>query len=334
MRDTDGLSRSTPRSDPASDVDRRAATFGLAAAFGASATPSLAQVAGVEVLAAGRPGDGNDQLARALAEGLGTTLLVPRAVAVDVPNEATAVNDFVQGKRPRAGLMVLGLSTIGVMLGAKTDESLGACRPIGLLTGERQPIVVPAASPLRAISDLMRALAVDSSQVSWGGRARFGADHQLCLQLIRLAGGDVGRVSYRPFATSAEVSTKALVGELTVASGALSDFLQQIRGGTMRALALASPERAPGVDVPTLRELGVELAQTNWRGVVTRDAVGSAMIGRFIAAVPRVAQSAGWRQMMGQRYWEDVYQPPEAFGRHIEAERRRVAALLKDGRVL
>ena len=234
---------------------------------------------------------------------------MPRAITVDVPNEATAVNDFVQSKRPRAGLMVLGLSTIGVMVGAKTDESLGACRPIALLAGERQPIVVPAASPLRDIGDLMRALSVDASQVGWGGRARFGAEHQLCLQLTRLAGGDVARVSYRPFATSAEASTKALMGDLTVASGALSDFLQQIRGGTMRALALASPERAPGVDVPTLRELGVDLAQTNWRGVVTRDAVGSAMIGRFLTAVPRVAQSSGWRQIMA----------PEVLGRHLSA---------------
>lgn len=329
---------STPPPAPDRDVegrpDRRSVALGLAASVGLGAPPVAAQMAGVEVLAAGRPGDGGDQLARAIAEGLGSTLLVPRAIAVDLPNEATAVVDFVEGKRPRAGLMVISLSTIGVMIGGRTADRLDACRPVAGLIGERQPIVVPAASPLRNLGDLMRALAVDSGKVSWGGRSRFSADHQLCLELTRLAGGNVERVAYRPFETSAEASTKALSGQVSVATGALPDFLQQIRGGSMRALAIASPERAPGVDVPTLRELGVELDQIQWRGLVTRDAVGSAMIERFLTAVPRVVQASGWRQMLGQRHWQDLYLPAGDFGRHIAAERERVAALLRRGRVI
>lgn len=324
----------TPAPLPASAPDRRAVALGLAAALGLGAAPAAGQMAGVEVLAPGRPGDGADQLARAIAEGLGTTLLVPRTIAVDLPNETTAFIDFLEGKRPRAGLMVISLSTVGVMLGARTADRLDACRPVALLAGERQPIVVPAASPLRDIKDLMRLLAEDASQVNWGGRTRFGADHQLCLELTRLAGGDVERVVYRPFETSAEASTVALRGKLTVASGALPDFLQQVRGGAMRALAIAAPERAPGVDIPTLRELGVDLAQIHWRGVVTRDAIGDAMIGRLEAAVPKVVETKGWRQMLEQRHWQNMFMPEEQFGRHIAAERKRVAELLTRGRVI
>ena len=231
---------------------------------------------------------------------------------------------------------MLSLSTVGVMIGARTDRALDLCRPVALLAAERQPIVTTAASPYRTIQDLMAALKADPGAVSWTGRSRYGADHQLCLSLIKTAGGDPSRAAYVTTDGDRKMlpSMALLTGKTMVASGPMSEFAAQIRGGTLRALALASPDRDPDIDLPTLRELGVDLAMSNWRGVVSRTATGDAMISRLEQAIPQLVGLTGWQQMVRQRHWTSAYRPADEFARHLATERARITALLKDTKAI
>lgn len=49
-----------------------------------------------------------------------------------------------------------------------------------------------------------------------------------------------------------------------------SEFAEPIKAGKMKALAVSSSKRIPGVDVPTLKELGVNVTAANWRGIFGR----------------------------------------------------------------
>lgn len=300
-----------------------------AAALALSPLPALGQLAGLEVLAGGPPGDGQDQLARAIAEGLALTKLTPRAMPINVPRDRDALDSFLAGKRPRAALMVVGLSTIGGLQVANAGELLDRSHPLCRVLGEHLPLVVRADSKLRSMQELAESIRKDAGAVSWAGRGKGSADHQLALRVTEAAGGDIRRLDYRPFGTSAEASNAALQGKTTVATGALIEFVAQIKGGTLRALALASPERAEGLDIPTLKEVSLDVAHLNWRGVVSRDAVGRALIDRYGEAIARVVRTPGWNELMKQRYWVDLFQPADAFQTFLAAERLRVGALLK-----
>lgn len=317
-------------------LDRRAAVAGLGAAAAAAVLggSAFAQTVGLEVIAPGQPGDGDDQLARAVAEGLGKTQLLPRAVAVNVPRETVALGEFLDGKRPRGSLMVIGLSTVGALIAARAADRLPECRPVARLIGERQPIVVRADSPFRTIGDLMAAIARDPGSVSWGGRLIGGADHQLALLVTKASGGDPKRLNYRSADIASRPSFWALTGEVQVATGALLEFASQIRGGTLRALALASPDRPADLDIPTLKEQGVDVAMLNWRGLVSRDSVGSALIDRFGEGMLRVSRYPGWLQMVAQRYWANIYDEEGPFERFIADETARVSKLLTEAGVI
>ncbi|PZQ11625.1 MAG: hypothetical protein DI565_17970 [Ancylobacter novellus] len=315
-------------------VDRRSAIFGGMAVAAVAASPGRAQTVGLEILSAGKPGDGDDQLARAVAEGFGVTELLPRAVAVNVERDAEALSEFLDGKRPRAALMVIGLSSVGMLLATRAPNKLSECRPVARLIGERQPIVVQAASPYRTIDDLMTAIRRDTASVTWTGRPIGGADHQLALLLTKAAGGDMARLSYRPADSAAQASYWALKGETQVATGPLIEYAAQILGGTLRALALASPDRAPGLDTPTLKEQGVDLAMINWRGVASRASVGQALIDRFGQATMTVSGYKGWGQLLQQRFWSNLYEDGASFERFIAEETTRVSALLSEARVI
>lgn len=318
-----------------SGPDRRSVALGLGAASAAAAVgPAVAQTVGLEVLAAGKPGDGDDQLARAIAEGFGVTLLLPRAMAVNVPREPDALAEFLAGKRPRASLMVLSMSGIGALLVGNAADRLPGCRPLARLLGERQPIVVRADSPYRSLDDLMAAIAKDPAAVTWGGRQTGSADHQLAIEITKAAGADPKRLAYRAADSASEVSFWALTGKVPVATGALIEYAAQIRGGTLRALGLASPDRVPGLEVMTLKEQGVDVATLNWRGIVSRPSVGSGLIDRIGEAMLRVSRYQGWLQMLEQRYWANLYDEDEPFQAFIGEETTRISKLLAEAGVI
>ncbi len=315
--------------------DRRSVALGLgAAALAASSGPATAQTVGLEVLAPGKPGDGDDQLARAVAEGFGVTQLLPRAMAVNVAREPDALAEFLDGKRPRASLMVLSMSGVGALLVGKAAGRLPGCRPLARLLGERQPIVVRADSPYRTLQDLMSVISKDPGAVTWGGRPIGSADHQLAIQLTKAAGVDPSRLAYRAAGTAAEASFWALTGKVPVATGALIEYAAQIRGGTLRALGIASPDRVPDLDVMTLKEQGVDVTTLNWRGIVSRPSVGSGLIDRIGEAMLRVSRYPGWLQMLDQRYWANLYDEEGPFETFIGDETARISKLLAEAKVI
>ena len=327
------MSRERPR------PDRRVVAGGLLAAAAAAALtsrPADAQIASMEVVAATGAGDGDDQLARAIAEGLTSTHLLPSAGAAAAPGEdgVTGFRQFVSGARPKPGLMVLGLGTLGSLVLRKADQELDRTLPLATMIGERQPVIVAADSPIRTVPDLLAAIRDDQGAVRWGGRRLGGADHQISLLTTQAAGGDLRRVNYLAGDDRTEVVGRLLRGEVSVATGGLADLLAQIRGGTVRALALASDEPAPGIEIPTFREQGVDVALLHWRGVIARKSLDPALAARFSDALKQLSQATGWRQLLNQRSWQELYAPGPQFAALLDRERARLAALFDAAGVL
>ena len=86
----------------------------------------------------------------------------------------------------------------------------------------------------------------------------------------------------------------------------------------------------PGLDVPTLKEAGVDLALMNWRGILahpdTRDADKKALTDTAAA----LAKSPAWKAEMEKRGWVDTYLPPAEFGAFLKEEKARVEGALKE----
>lgn len=311
--------------------DRRAVALGLVAAGAGlmAPSPSRALISALEIVSGTGAGDGDDQLARAIAEGLTSTRLLPSAGAATAPGNAgvDGFRQFVSGARPKPGLMVLGLGTVGAIIIQKADEGLDRCQPIACMVGERQPVVVSATSPIKTLQDLFAAIRKDQGAVRWVGRALGGADHQIALLVTKAAGGDIRKVNYAAGDDRTEVATMLMKDEATVATGDLVDLTAQIRGGTLTALALSSGERAPLVDIPTFREQNVDIALIHWRGVVARVSMEPALAARFEDALTTLDRELGWRQLLEQLRWANLFSDADAFATRLKAERARMTAL-------
>ena len=166
---------------------------------------------------------------------------------------------FIGAERARGDvLMVSGLIMLGGIVTHQSPVTLGDVVPIARLTGEYEVIAVPAASPLRSLQDLITAFKAQPGSISWGGGSAGGSDQILAGLVADAVGVDPKRVNYIAFSGGGESMSAILGGTVSVGINGFAEFAPQLEAGTLRALAISSAERLPGVDIPTLREQGVE----------------------------------------------------------------------------
>ncbi|HEX2112794.1 MAG TPA: tripartite tricarboxylate transporter substrate-binding protein, partial [Alphaproteobacteria bacterium] len=100
--------------------------------------------------------------------------------------------------------------------------------------------------------------------------------------------------------------------------------------GKLRALAISSGQRVAGIDVPTLKEQGVDVELANWRGVFAPPAISAAQKQVLLGLVDRMAKSPAWAEELKKRDWTGIYLAGDDFGRYVQSETDRIEGILRD----
>jgi putative tricarboxylic transport membrane protein len=148
--------------------------------------------------------------------------------------------------------------------------------------------------------------------------------------VVKASGGDVKRMNYVPVGTGGEMLPLVMSGKITVATGGLNEVAGQFKTGKLRAIGISSPERLPGVDIPTFREQGVDVTLVNWRGVMAPPGVSPEDKQALEAAVGKMVQGETWRKLVEQREWVSLYMSSAEFAAFLKDEQTRISGLLKD----
>ncbi|MBM3600474.1 MAG: tripartite tricarboxylate transporter substrate binding protein [Alphaproteobacteria bacterium] len=279
------------------------------------------------------PGGGWDQTARTIEHVLKAANMVKTVQVTNVGGAGGTVGlpQFInQWKGQGNALMVGGMVMVGAIITAKSPLRLSQTTPIARLTGEFEVIVVPANSPHKDMKSLVAALKADPGKVSWAGGSAGGTDHILVGMVARAAGVEPTKTSYVAFAGGGPAQAAILGGQVTAGVSGWGEFSEQVKAGKMRALALSSDKRQPGIDVPTLKEQGVDVELFNWRGVFAPPGVTPDQRNAMIAYVEKMAASPQWQEELKKRDWTGILQTGDAFAAYIESETKRIEAILKD----
>jgi len=309
----------------------RAALTALAAA--GLAAPVLADdIGAVEIIAPAGPGGGYDQLARGLQAALEETALASNVQVINVPGAGGTIGlaQFINGKSQSEQLMVTGLGMIGAIEINHSAVSLEQTTPLARLTGEYQPLIVGANSPLKTLADLEAMYKADPGSVSWGGFALGSPDHLLSAMTVKAFGGDVKEMNYIVAGAGGEMLSQVLGGHITVATGGLNEFAGLIQSGELRALAISSPERLPGVDIPTFKEQGYDVELVNWRGIMAQKSAEGEDLAKLDSAMSELVASDAWKKLVAERAWVDLHLDEEGFAAFLSAEQPRVNQILAD----
>lgn len=306
-----------------------AAAVGLVLAWPAG--PTFAQGLELKITAPAGAGGGWDGTSRSLQQVMTATGAAKSVQVVNVPGAGGTVGlaQFVNtAKGDGNQLMMMGVTMVGAVLTNKSQVTLDQVTPIARLTQDALVVVVPANSPHKTIKDLAAALKADTSKVVWAGGSAGGADHILAALIARAAGGDAAKVNYVPFSGGGEALAEMLGGRVTAGVSGYNEFESQIKAGKLRALALSSGQRMAGVDVPTLKEQGMDVEFVNWRGIVAAPGITAAQKAALAAAVTKAVKSDEWAKVLKARGWEDFYADADAFAAFLKADQARVKDVL------
>ena len=286
----------------------------------------------LRIVAPAAPGGGWDQTARVMQQVLQQTGRVRIATVENIPGAAGTIGlaRFIGSERGNGdALMVSGLIMLGAIVTHHSPVTLRDVTPIARLTGEYEVIAVPAGSPFRSLADLIEAFKTRPEAISWGGGSAGGGDQILAGLVADAVGVAASRVNYVAFSGGGEALTAVVGGQVSVGVSGLAEFSSHLEAGTIRALAISSALRLPGLDVPTLREQGVDVEFENWRSVVAPPGISKEDHSRLESLVAEMVQSPEWREALTRYRWLDRYLPGPAFAEFVFAEEARVERILR-----
>jgi putative tricarboxylic transport membrane protein len=294
------------------------------------ATPAAAQME-LKIIAPAAPGGGWDQTARSLQQSMTSEKLVKSAQVINIPGAGGTVGlaQFVNAKGDGNTLMVNGFVMVGAILLNKSPVNLSQVTPIARLTEETQVIVVPTNSPIKDAKDLAAAVKKDVARVTFAGGSAGGADHIMAGMFVGAAGGDPSKVNYVPFSGGGESLAAIMGGRVTAGISGYGEYEGQIKAGRLRAIGVSSPNRLPGVNVPTFKEQGIDLVLTNWRSVIGAPGISDAQKKALSELVEKTVKSKAWQAQLKQKGWDNAYQPADTFATFLKNEIVRVGGVLK-----
>jgi putative tricarboxylic transport membrane protein len=317
-------------------LNRRRFNMALFAAVPAGMLPALPawaqQLKSLKIIAPAGPGGGYDQLARATQEVFTAEKLASGIQVVNVPGAGGTVGlaQFINYRERDPGIMVAGLGLVGATFVNKSPVSLQQVTPLARLQGEYQPLFVGNNSPIKTVNELVEKFKQDAGSVTWGGFALGSPDHILSGLVVKAAGGDVKKMNYVPVGTGGEMLPLVMSGKVTVATGGLNEVAGQFKAGKLRPLGISSPERLAGVDIPTFKEQGLDATLVNWRGLMAAPNMAPEDKKALDEAVAKMVQSPGWKKLLEEREWVDLYMPSDQFAAFLRDEQTRISALMKD----
>ena len=287
----------------------------------------------ITLLAPARPGGGWDQTARQIQQVWTSTGIV--GVPVEVVNRGGAggtigLADLVTrfSGEPHM-LMVFGQVMLGAIRTNRSPVSIDETVPLARLLNEYEVVTVPADSAHGTLDGLLDDLRRDPEAVSWAGGSAGGIDHILAGLIAQAAGVDPRRVNYIAYAGGGEAAAAVMGGHVTLGVSGVGEWGAHVDGGRMRALAVSAPERIDGSGTPTLRESGLDVVLSNWRGLAAPPGTDDETRDWLVRALERMRLSAEWQEILRANHWEDSFLAGEAFEGFLREEAATVDDTLR-----
>jgi len=279
------------------------------------------------------PGGGWDGTARAIERAATVSGLVGNFQFENVGGAGGMIGlpRFVNQRKGQGNsLMVGGSVMVGAGITNKSPVTMRNVVPVARLTEESSVIVVPAGGKIKTWNELVAALKANPKAVSVAGGSAGGTDHIVLGLMIKELGRNPREAAYVAFAGGGPANAAILGNQVTAGVSGYSEFEDQIKAGRMIPLAVSGNIRIPGVNVPTMRELGLNVAVANWRGVFAAPGVTTAQRDKLVELMSKLNQSTAWQQELVTRKWTGVYLADLPFEREINKDIADTEGVLKD----
>ena len=304
----------------------------LAALAASGALPlSALAAANVKMMIPANPGGGWDSTGRALGKALQDAGVASSVTFENKGGAAGAIGlaqFFNASKGDPNAVMVMGAVMLGGIITGKPPVSITQVTPIARLTTEYNVFVLPENSPFKTLADVVAQMKKDPGSVKWGGGSRGSTEHIAAAMIAREAGVDAAKINYVPFRGGGEATAAILGGNVTVGGSGFSEFQQYIEAGKMKGIGVTAPSRIKGVNIPTLKEQGINVEIGNWRGVYGAAGITPAQRDALTDMVVKATKSKAWAEAVEKNAWTPALLTGKAFDEFVDRDFAGLRAIM------
>ena len=233
-------------------------------------------------------GGTNDTLSRVVGEKLAKLLGQPVVIENDPGAAGTTPTARVARAAPDGYTLLMGnMGTHGIAPSQYPNLKYDPTRdftPIGL-TGEVPAVLVTRKNfPADTLAEFVDYVRKNETTVNEAHAGAGSPTHTFCTLLQSLMGTKTARVAYRG---GAQAMSDLVGGQVDFSCISLSGAISQIQGRTIKAIVVASAERADVIkNVPTARESGMpEFEVSTWNALFAPRGLSKDVQGKLNAAL-------------------------------------------------
>ncbi len=244
----------------------------------------------VTIIVAQPPGGGTDIIARIIANQLSEQLGQPFVVenrpgAGTVVGTAAAANAAPDGYTLLTGLSA-NMAVNPSLFAHLSYDPIRDFTPVSMLAEFPFAVVVSNSFPAHSIGELVAMAKAKPGAINFASAGN-GTGQHLSTELFELDAGI--KMTHVPYRGAAPAYTDVMSGQTPVFFDNLASALGQIKGGSVRALAVTGKERSPLLpDVPTVAESGVpDYVYYVWFGLWAPKKTPQPVVQRLYASVQK-----------------------------------------------
>ena len=277
------------------------------------------------------PGGTADALPRLLAPRLQAALGVPIVVENHAGASGMVGASYVARSKPDGSVIMVAtppILAVNQWLYKKLPYSPEKdFAPITDAVETSNMIVVPASLPVRTLGELIALAKARPGALTFASGGN-GTSHHLCGEMLKKAAGiDMIHVPYKGVGPA---QVDLLGGRITMMCDNISNVIEPVRSGQLRALAVTATERsALAPDVPTTAEAGVPgLTASVWFSFVAPAGTPAPIVERLQGEIAKALRDPAVAERLHGLGLTVVADSPEHFGRFVTAEAARLGELV------
>lgn len=294
----------------------------------------------LEIIVAGGPGGGTDQLGRVIQSAISQHKLLDVNSVVFNKGGGNGAEAFLEMKLAEgdAHKLVIGTNNVYLLpLVAKLGYQWTDLTPVAAVAEDDFILWTYQGSPWTDAAAFKAALAKDAAKMRIGGSQSKDVDQTLSLLLGQEAGT---KITYIPFKSGSEASTQLAGKHIAANFNNPAESLSQWRGGQVVPLCVFSHERMSytqkvtetqsWADVPTCKEQGLGIDQYRFpRTVFLPGGVSDEQRAFYVELMRKVSQTPEFKAYVERSALAPTFLAGQELVDYIEKDRERVTPVFK-----
>lgn len=250
----------------------------------------------IELVVPFPPGGGTDAMGRAFAEAARPHLSQPIVVSnksgatgsVGLAYVASSPADGYKATMVFAELLTIPLLGINKV-------SYEDFQPIARFTSDPSSITVKADAPWKTVEEFVAYAKSNPGKVTIANAGNGSVPHLAAALLGEKINTTFAHV---PYQGSAPAILGLLGGQVDATTVAYGELKAHVESGKLRTLAVMDNKRLPKLDVPTLKEKGIDMNSLVWRGIAVPKGTPTDIVNKLRDVAAKVSNDPAFQETL------------------------------------